>query len=961
MGLDVQPIGKFGTEEDEYYDLDPLPELLPSDKSWLPQTESFDDFLELEYAKDLIPKVTEISLSEFTHVAFRMPTEDGGAFENFSFKGRRHMVRIYDTPAKRILLVCARQVEKSTLLGNRAIAYSCLVPGFKTLYVSPTSTQTKTFSVDRLKEPIETSPILRAFTTTMLSQNVFEKQFVNWSKITLRNAFLNADRTRGIPAWMLECDEFQDILSENIPVIEQCTSHAPEKWKRFCYAGTPKSLDNNIEYYRSQLSTQGEWAVPCDRCGSDAQGAAGRYWNILGEKNLGKNSLICEKCGKQIYPQHDESQWVNLVQYNPKTSPFESYRIPQLMVPWKSWDEIMLDYVRYPRDKFYNEVLGLSYDSGMRPLTMAQVRECCHERMSMHPAYLERLKKKLGDTPVFMGTDWGCHDEQTRILTKNGFKFFKDLTDEEFVAQWEPETRAMSFVKPKVRTVREWDQPLLHFETKGGLDLMVTHTHRMRTTIAQRQTWLTESARETAERGGNVNFVGRVEWEGEEKEIFILPGVPRSAEYSGSSALSFQMDGWLELLGYLITEGGLCYDGDRPSCLKMSQRETVNYKTYLKMQTCLDRLSIPFSRFQNEKTGDVNWTIYGKQFWKWYGDSVGTSSENKRVPREFLNLNKRQLRILFQALVDGDGYTDPREGCTGGAFYSTSKGLCEDFQEICIRLGLRCVVRLHKPAEGNHQTRWRALWSEGRDYNFNTPSSSVKKVPYRGKVYCCAVPSGYIVTERNGCVSYQGNTGEHTYTVVCLGAYFESMFRIFYIHRCTGAELEPPVQEAFIDALIDEWKPLVIGADYGGGFHSNDHIVRKVGPKRLAKFQYMARAKRKVEWDPKLLRYKVHRTEVMSDIFNAIKRKKLQFPRWVEMQDPFAQDMCNIFAEYNEQLRMIQYDHSQDRPDDSFHAVLYCFLASMIKYARPDIISPLREDQNRGPVFTGYTGPNYQG
>ena len=204
-------------------------------------------------------------------------------------------------------------------------------------------------------------------------------------------------------------------------------------------------------------------------------------------------------------------------------------------------------------------------------------------------------------------------------------------------------------------------------------------------------------------------------------------------------------------------------------------------------------------------------------------------------------------------------------------------------------------------------------------------------------------------------------TGEHTYTVVVLGAYFDMDFRIFYLHRCTGAELEPPVQEKFIDDLIEQWNPLIIGADYGGGFHSNDHLVRKVGPKRIAKFQYMARSKRKVEWDPKLLRYKVHRTEVMSDLFNAIKRQKLHFPRWVEMQNPYAQDMCNIYAEYNEQLRMIMYDHNQDRPDDTFHAVLYCFLASMIKFPRPDIITPLREDQNRGPLVGGYTGPIYQG
>ena len=593
-------------EDDPFYDL------VPDDETWMPPTEKFKDFVEEEYRKKNLPDLLGITPSQFTEIAFRMPTPDGSDIANFSFDGRRHMRRIYDTPAKRILLVCARQVEKSTLLGNKAICYSCLIPNFKTLYVSPTSTQTKTFSTDRLKEPIETSDILRAFTTRMLSQNVFEKQFVNWSKITLRNAFLNADRTRGIPSWQILIDEFQDILSDNIPVIEQSASHAPTQYQKFTYAGTPKSLDNNIEYYRGQLSTQGEWVVPCDAHG----GETGRYWNILGEKNIEKKGLSCEKCHELINPQHADAKWVNMVKYEAPSAtgagtPFESYRIPQLMVPWKSWDSLLLDYARYPRAQFYNEVLGLSYDSGMRPLTQNQVKACCLPGLTMHPDYLEKIRKRLGDTPIFAGIDWG--------------------------------------------------------------------------------------------------------------------------------------------------------------------------------------------------------------------------------------------------------------------------------------------------------------------------------------------------------------TGEHSYTVLCLGAYFGNDFRIFYIHRFTGSELEPPVQLAMLDEMLTTWKVTIIGTDYGGGFHQNDHLMRKFGPMRLAKFQYMARAKRKVEWDPKLRRYKVHRTEVMSDIFNSIKRMQIKFPRWEEFRDPYAQDMCNIFSEYNEMLRMVQYDHGQDRPDDSFHSVLYCMLASMIKFARPDIIAPMREDQNRGPVFNGYRGPQYQG
>lgn len=578
-----------GYEEDELADRE----------IWKPEPELQEDPILVSRALKSLPALPKIKPSRFTSFAFRMPdTEGGGGYTNFSFKGRRHMYRLYDTPAKRVLLVCGRQVEKSTMLGNIALCYMSMIPAFKVLYVSSSATQTKTFSGDRIKEPIETSPVLRKFTTTMLSANILEKQFVNRSKITLRYAYLNADRTRGIPAWMLELDEFQDILSDNIPVIEQCTSHAPEQYKRFLYAGTPKSLDNSIETYRERWSTQGEWVVPCER-------HLPFHWNILGEKNIGKKGLVCEKCHQLIDPMGPNAQWAKMVD----EAKFESYRIPQLMVPWVKWDDILLNYERYARDKFYNEVLGISYDSGLRPLTTEQVKAVCNP--NIHMVDYESYRDLSFSQPIFAGIDWG--------------------------------------------------------------------------------------------------------------------------------------------------------------------------------------------------------------------------------------------------------------------------------------------------------------------------------------------------------------TGEHTYTVIVLATYVDMKFRVFYAHRFTGEEVDPTIQLERICELIDYFNVRVVGTDYGGGFDRNDHLIRKFGPKRIWKYQYVARAKKKVEWDSKLGRFKTHRTEVMSDIFNAIRRgKPVEFPRWEDFRDPYAQDILNIFSEYSETLKMIQYKHGVDKPDDTFHAFLTCWLGSMIVHPRPDIILPRRETKT-GVMEQMYKGPIDQG
>jgi hypothetical protein len=559
----------------------------------IPEEWDFEPEINFDYDDDDAAQMAHtligVTPSHFTEFAVKVPNKKLQKHVPFSFTGREYLRLPYDTPSRRTLYKCGRQVEKSTLLGNKCLSYSCIINAFQVLYVSPTNAQTKTFSQDRLREPVETSDILKAWTTTKLSDNVFLKKFINRSQITLRYAYHNADRTRGIPADLILIDELQDIITDNIPVIEECASHS--EFKYFHYSGTPKTLDNAIEHYWTNLSTQNEWVVPCELCGVQGRPETW-HWNVLSEENIGVDGLICDKCKRPIYATHPEAQWVCT---NPSVKerlaePYEGFRIPQLMVPWLSWSEIYDKYVKYPRAQFYNEVLGESYDSGTRPLTRQDVIDNCQPGMLMTPSYLSALHKKLGQgTPIFCGIDWG--------------------------------------------------------------------------------------------------------------------------------------------------------------------------------------------------------------------------------------------------------------------------------------------------------------------------------------------------------------TGEGSYTLLTLAAYIEGKFTVFYAHRFEGQETEPPVQLEIIEQIIKNWNVSLVGVDYGGGFDRNDHLTRKFGTK-IVKYQY-SQPGQKVKWEEKLRRFLVHRTEVMSDIFNAIKRRNIfRFPDWSAWEDPFAKDMLNIFSEYNEQLRQVQYKKSPDATDDTFHAILLCFLASLLKVQNYEVLNP---------------------
>jgi len=352
--------------------------------------------------------------SEFVEFAIYLPIK--GGLQPFSFNNRRYLKTIYDSPAKRKLLMAGRQVEKSTYLGNTILSYASMNPFFRCLYVSPSNTQTKVFSRDRIKEPMEISPVLRYFSNSKLLANVLEKKFVNGSQITMRFAFLNADRVRGIPADYINCDEFQDILLENVPVIEECASHS--EYKLFTYSGTPKSLDNSIEHYWSRFSTQNEWAVPCKHHGLPGTPSTW-HWNILDEANIGKKSLICDKCGETIHPADPDCKWVSLNPEPKVEKPFEGYRLPQLMVPWIDFSDIRDKQVKYSRAKFYNEVLGRSYDAGTRPLTRQDMRKNSWDELSM--AYYRDVIKWAQQYPIFMGLDWGTGEGTFTVMALGGY------------------------------------------------------------------------------------------------------------------------------------------------------------------------------------------------------------------------------------------------------------------------------------------------------------------------------------------------------------------------------------------------------------------------------------------------------------------------------------------------------------------------------------------------------------
>ena len=327
----------------------------------------------------------------------------------FSFKGYEFFRDPYDTEAKTVLWMCARQVSKSTTIGNKIALLSALIDYFTCLYVAPTENQVQTFNKQKLDSVLKHSPeFKKLWFTKDHTDQAMHKKLSNGSDIILRSCYATADSIRGIASDLVAIDEIQDILTDNIPVILECMARSDYKYTLL--AGTPKTNMHAIQHYWNK-STQFEWLVKCVSC---------NVWNLLNENNVKFKGLSCSKCDAFIDPERGEWVQSNL---DPSVT-VEGYRVSQLMTPWVPWhgeNGIWDKYTSYSKEKFYNEVLAQAYDNAACPITIEEMMRVCDPNLAMLRSRNDRIQTK--SMVIAAGVDWGTgqDDQSYTVLNIGGF------------------------------------------------------------------------------------------------------------------------------------------------------------------------------------------------------------------------------------------------------------------------------------------------------------------------------------------------------------------------------------------------------------------------------------------------------------------------------------------------------------------------------------------------------------
>jgi hypothetical protein len=313
----------------------------------------------------------------------------------------------------RTLLKTGRQVAKSTSLAAQGVLFSNCIPYFSTLYVTPLYEMIRRFSQGYVRPFIETSPIRKQFSGSSTMNSVLQRSFKNHSQMYFSFAFLNAERTRGISCDKTAYDEIQNMDPAFIPIIRETMSASP--WKIEQYAGTPLTCENTIEQLW-QDSSQAEWVIKCRHAGCghwnvpsmayDLVKMIGPYRSDISPDNPG---VICGKCAKPLNPRY--GRWYH--QFKDKRWDFAGYHIPQILMPMhygntKAWGALVAKFQGRNNTRvnvFFNEVLGESYDSGSKLVTVADLKAAA---VLPWENKVEEAEKHLGRY-VFkvLAADWG--------------------------------------------------------------------------------------------------------------------------------------------------------------------------------------------------------------------------------------------------------------------------------------------------------------------------------------------------------------------------------------------------------------------------------------------------------------------------------------------------------------------------------------------------------------------------
>jgi len=350
---------------------------------------------------------------------------------------------------------------------------------------------------------------------------------------------------------------------------------------------------------------------------------------------------------------------------------------------------------------------------------------------SLAKHYIEFFTNR-GDSVLDMFS--GCYDIHTEVLTKEGWKFFKDIDrNDEFFTR--SPSGLLEYHHSTAVQRHHHMGDMIRIKARA-IDLLVTPDHNMYVkTHADYQA------------GRQAQFIKA------ENLAHILYRIPTGGIYH--PPLKDLDPHVMFLCGIYLADGHLTE----------SRNKTIGNAVILSMEKERKRSEVyrrlkEFYSISEINNGRKLRVKVGRELTSFIEKHCGRRARTKYLSPYLLS--NGHLSDLFDGMMLGDGHYDKH----GSASYSTSsKRLADGFQELCLKLGNDTTM--HTRLRSPHQLNGRTIKPNGPSHEITVRKSAHKSIhkwhisteEYDDEVFCVTVPNHTLFVRRNGKTAWCGNSG----------------------------------------------------------------------------------------------------------------------------------------------------------------------------------------------------------
>lgn len=348
-----------------------------------------------------------------------------------------------------------------------------------------------------------------------------------------------------------------------------------------------------------------------------------------------------------------------------------------------------------------------------------------------------------------------CFDDKTEVLTKEGWKFFSEISGKEEFLSVNPNTGDADWIKANKKIEYHYHGVIHHFRSLYA-DFCTTPGHNHLIKFRKKQNGRKDVGKWVLIPGDQLP----------KNDFSFLATIPNwNGKQRGKITIGdeeFDSIDFVKFMGIYISKGSCFVKKD--GCCVMSIHQEKHHDEFAEITRKI------FGERTNSRKKGGKIDVYMKN--KVFADmlmSLGKCHE-KYVPEFIKEYDKKHLEEFWFWFVKGDGSIKTNSSFHGYESTTTleastsSKKLLSDLSEIVLKIGFRPSFRIQEPKWVQHKN---GLYKSKHDQlvitacknqNYSIKSTKKQEKQYNGMVYCVELEKfNTLITRRKGKTVVSGN------------------------------------------------------------------------------------------------------------------------------------------------------------------------------------------------------------